>query len=135
MALVTDVSSLLGLILDDEDASYAEAVVDDVARLGAVIPRLFWYELRNALVVSERRGRLAPETTTAFLSALGDLPFEVEGPPPDPAVVDIARNYDLSVYDASYLELASRRGLPLATLDRKLRAKAEQVGVTLFIPA
>ena len=132
MALVPDISSLLGLVLDDEEAGQAESVIEAIARQGAVVPCLFWFEIRNVLIVNERRGRLTPKTTKTFLEALWDLPFEVEGLPSDPAVLEIARTHEVSVYDATYLELASRRKLPLATLDRKLRTAAAHAGVVLL---
>jgi predicted nucleic acid-binding protein len=132
MALVTDVSSVLGVVLDHEDAAYAESVIDAVAQEGAVVPCLFWFEIRNALVVNERRGRLTSKTTQIFLDSLGDLPFEAEGLPSDPAVLEMARRHALSVYDGTYLELAYRRQLRLATLDGRLSKVASQAGVTLF---
>ena len=131
MAIITDASSLLGLVLEDEDARYAQSVIETVAEQGAVVPCLFWFEVRNALVVSERRGRIAPQATETFLNGLHDLPFEYEGLPSDPHVIELARRYELSVYDATYLELAGRRKLALATRDRRLAAAAERAGVAL----
>ena len=132
MPLVTDVSALIGQVLDEKEAALAEAVISEIAEDGAVVPSLFWYEIRNALIVNERRGRIRPEKSAFFLAALTDLAMEVEPLPAEGPVLDLARRYDLTVYDAAYLELASRRSLRLATADRKLSEAASRVDVSLF---
>lgn len=96
------------------------------------MPANFSYEIRNVLVVSERRGRLRPEQSVMFLDALADLAIEVEELPSDGAVIELARGHGMSVYDAAYLELALRRRLALATADGKLREAAEMSGVSAF---
>lgn len=94
----------------------------------AWVPSLWWFEVRNTLLVSERRGRLTEADTTAFLAALSRLAISVDRPPSDD-VLALARRRNLTVYDAAYLELARRADMPLATLDRRLAlaARAEQV--------
>lgn len=134
MPVVPDVSAMLGQALDDEDATYAEAVIGAIARDDAVVPTLFWYELRNVLVMAKRRKRIGAARTTAFLSDLALLPFTVDDLPREASVLDIARRRALSVYDATSLELAQRIGAPLATLDHALMAAAKKEGVALFKP-
>jgi predicted nucleic acid-binding protein len=134
MAVVPDVSAILGQALGDEDATFAEAVIIAIARDEAVVPTLFWYEIRNVLVMAERRKRIAAARTTAFLSDLALLPFTVDSLPREAAVLDLARRRSLTVYDATYLELAQRIGAPLATLDQALIAAARKEGITLFKP-
>ena len=132
MAVVPDVSAILGQALDDEDAAFAESVIAAIARDEAIVPTLFWYEIRNVLVMAERRKRIAASRTTAFLSDLALLPFSVDDLPREASVLDLARRRSLSVYDAAYLELAQRREAPLATLDQALMAAAKKERVALF---
>ncbi len=87
------------------------------------------------LLVGERRGRLTDAQGTQFLDLLSSLPIEVE--PLDPprtwnSVVAMAKRHSLSAYDAAYLELAARLGLPLAAADDKLRTAAPVAGVVLL---
>lgn len=132
MALVVDPSSLGGQVFDDESADYSEFVLGEVVSEGAIVPTLFWYEIRNILVVNERRGRVTEGTTDQFLALLGKLGLEVDFDPPDAQVLALARAHGLSIYDAAYLELAKRRGFKLATLDRKLADAARKAGVSVF---
>jgi predicted nucleic acid-binding protein len=134
MAVVPDVSAILGLALDDEDAEFAESVIAAIASDEAIVPTLFWYEIRNVLVMAERRKRMAASRTTAFLSDLSLLPFTVDDLPREATVLDLARRRSLTVYDATYLELAQRCEVPLATLDHALMAAAKKEDVALFKP-
>lgn len=143
MNLIVDPSALLSLALTDEDADYANSVLDaivqpgarssEMARSEALAPSIFWYEIRNVLVINERRGRLTQEQSSIFLAALEDLPIRVVHGPSEPHVLQLARAHALSVYDAAYLDLASRMPTgTLATLDTKLRAAAAAVDVAIF---
>lgn len=132
MPLVVDVSALLGVILPDEDGSYAAATLQEVNADLAVVPSLFWFEIRNAVVMSERRNRLTIQQTAAFFADLALQPFEVDRQPHEATVLNLARRHRLTVYDAAYLELAQRRQLPMATLDRELRAAAPHAGVVVW---
>lgn len=134
MAMVPDVSAILAQALDDEDATFAESVIAAIAEDEAIVPTLFWYEIRNVLVMAERRKRISAAQTAAFLSDLALLPFVVDDLPREASVLDLARRRSLSVYDATYLELAQRRAVPLATLDQALVASAKKEGVALFKP-
>lgn len=98
------------------------------------MPTLFWFEIRNALVMAERRKRISAQRTNAFLSDLALLPFLVDDLPRETSVLDLARRRALTVYDAAYLELAQRKDIPLATLDKALIGAAKREGVTLFKP-
>lgn len=134
MPLICDTSAIVGLAYEDEDASYAEAVIESIAGDLAIVPTLFWFEIRNALLMGERRGRITPGQTAAFLADLAVLPFEIDDEPRDAGVFDLARRHKLTVYDAAYLELAQRRALPLATVDDALIRAAKGAGVELFKP-
>ena len=132
MGLVPDVSAILSQALDDEDATYAEQVIESIAADEALVPTLFWFEIRNALLMGERRKRITPAGTASFLADLALLPFEVDDLPREGLVFELARRHDLTIYDAAYLELAQRKQLPLATVDRALIKAAKKVGVALF---
>jgi predicted nucleic acid-binding protein len=104
--------------------------------LQAYVPNLWPLEVANALLVGERRGRTTPADTARFLAILGTFPIAVDDETATRAWVEtmhLARAHVLSAYDSSYLELAMRLGLPLATLDDKLKTAANAVGVSLFI--
>ena len=118
--------------LPDEDVEMANLVFRQAPAGGLVVPALWWFELRNLLLVQERRGRMTEAGTTAFLLAVQRLPIEIDRMSDD--VLRLARRHQLTVYDAAYLELARRRGLPLATLDRRLAAAARAEGIDLLSP-
>lgn len=132
MALVPDISAIVSQAFDDEDSAYAERVIEAIAGDEAVVPTLFWFEIRNALIMGERRMRTSPDRINAFLSDLSLLPFVVDNLPREPVVFDLARRHLLTVYDAVYLELAQRKNLALATLDGALIKAAENAGVSVF---
>lgn len=95
-----------------------------------------WHlEVANALVVGERNRRITPARTSEFIALIGGLPIVVDEQTPSLAlrtVLDLARSERLSAYDASYLELAMRHGVPLATKDNDLVKAARRVGVGLL---
>jgi predicted nucleic acid-binding protein len=99
----------------------------------AVVPSLWRLEVANVLLVAERRGRSTPAETTRCLSLLDGLPITVMADGNGIADhVAVARSHGLTAYDAAYLDLAMREGLPLATLDRELAAAARAAGVGLL---
>ena len=91
MPLVPDVSAILSQALDHEDATLAEAVIAAIAADDAFVPTLFWFEIRNALLMAERRKRISAQRTTAFLSDLALLPFSVDDLPREASMLDLAR--------------------------------------------
>ena len=128
---VLDASVVASWCFPDEFAPNAEAALRRIAQEAALAPALLWFELRNVLLMGERRNRLSEAQTTSFLKYIGELPVEVDRDPDDGVVLSLARAYRLSVYDAVYLELAQRKGLPLATLDNALMAAARAGKVPL----
>jgi len=99
------------------------------------VPPLWPLEVANALLVGERRSRITPAETARFLAILATFPITVDDETVAHAWLDtvhLARAQNLSSYDAAYLELALRGGLPLAALDGKLKTAAQAVGVPLF---
>ena len=131
MAFVLDASVTACWAFEDEDHPAAALAFDRIRAEEAVVPCLWWFEVRNILVASERRQRIAESDTAAFLLNLSRLRLRVARLPDEDAILRLARTHRLSVYDAAYLELAQREGLPLATLDADLRkaAAAERVAL------
>jgi predicted nucleic acid-binding protein len=131
MAFVLDASIAACWAFQDEEHPDAALALRRMRTEEAVVPCLWWFEMRNTLVVSERRRRIAEPETAAFLAYLARLRVRVDLTPDGGELLRLARTHRLSVYDAAYLELAQREGLPLASLDRKLRKAAgtERVAV------
>ena len=108
--------------------------LDKVATEGAAVPDLWFLEVANGLVTAERRGRIEPAASAAFLAMLEDLPIVADraGGRALHATMSLAREHRLTAYDAAYLDLAMRLGLPLATDDRSLGAAARRVGIVVL---
>ena len=120
---------------EDEADEYAEAILERMPDLQAHVPSLWPLEVANALLVGERRRRVTSAETARFLAILGAFPITVDDQTVAHAWTDtmhLARAHNLSSYDAAYLELAIRLGLPLAALDGKLKTAAGAMGVPLF---
>jgi predicted nucleic acid-binding protein len=136
-SFVLDGSTALAWCFTNQNSAYADAVARKLPSLGSLVPTIWHLEVANAMVVGERRGRCDRGDTlkwTGFLSSLSISVDEHSGGRVFNEVVDLARAQDLSTYDAAYLELALRRGLPLATFDDPLKEAAVAVGVGLFDP-
>jgi predicted nucleic acid-binding protein len=132
---VLDTSVTVAWCFEDETTPYTESVLDALVKGEALVPCLWPLEVSNVLVNAERRKRLTRAKVTRFLQLLGDLPITVDTEGLARVFTDIlsvAREHDLSAYDAAYLELALRQGLPLATLDTGLHRAARQAGVQLL---
>jgi predicted nucleic acid-binding protein len=132
LSLVIDASILAAWFLEEKSDPRVEAAFDTVTRIETRAPSLLYYEIRNALLLSERRKRITETMSAAFLRNLALLPIRLEPPGFDASVMTLARNRKLTVYDAAYLELAKRERLALATLDRDLEKAAIAEGVALF---
>ncbi len=93
------------------------------------MPLLWHYEVRNTLLVAERRGRLGGSDAVQLLDKLTWLPIETDREADLQVALNLARDHGLSFYDAMYLELGVRRGAPLATLDAELARAATAEGL------
>jgi predicted nucleic acid-binding protein len=131
MAVVLDSSAVAPLALLDEDRAYSFGVLDAIRDRGGLVPDLWWFEIRNVMVICERRGRLSAEDSHRFLGMLATLAIGVDHTPDEAAVLRMAREQRLTVYDAAYLELAWRTSSPLATQDRQLASAARACGVVV----
>jgi predicted nucleic acid-binding protein len=126
--IVVDASAVVAAVFEEPDG--VELTV--LARDGWIVPALWWFEVRNSFIISERRQRSSEQLTSGFLRALLQITTEADTEPDSDAVLGLARKHRLTVYDAAYLELALRRGLALATLDAPLAAAARAEGVKLI---
>ncbi len=127
-----DASIAITWAIADEDHPLADLAFSRLTVDFATVPAIWWYEMRNILVLSERRARIAPEDSAGFLQELAQLSIEIAPLSDSSHIMDLARKHTLSVYDAAYLALSIREGLPLATLDRKLESAAMAEGVPLL---
>jgi predicted nucleic acid-binding protein len=131
MPFVLDASIPACWALLDEEDSRADVAFTRIKSDEAVVPSLWWFEIRNILVVNERRKRISESDTGVFLRDLAGLRVRIDRAPEESVVLKLARTHGLSVCDASYLELALREAIPLATLDARLTsaARAEHAGL------
>jgi predicted nucleic acid-binding protein len=133
--LVLDGSAALAWIYPDEISIEIIAVFDSVMHFGAIVPSLWRIEVANSLIVSVRRSRITQKERDIALKSLRDLHI-ITDPETDIHIwsntLSLADRHNLTVYDATYLELALRLSLPLATLDKELRTAAELEGVQLL---
>jgi predicted nucleic acid-binding protein len=132
MAFVLDASTTAAWCFPDESSQMADQAFDRLAQDEAIAPGLWWAEIRNILIVAQRRGRIDTTDTTRFLADLSKLPIAIDYNAAETTVLDLARRHNLTVYDALYLELASRLAMPLATLDRRLVAACQASGVPVI---
>ena len=133
--LVIDASVAISWVLADENEPYSKTVLQSLPQYRPIAPAVWPLDVGNALVMAERRQRLAWTKATAFLSFFQALPIVVEmeqNPRLLHELLELARQQQLSVYDASYLRLAMRRAGLLATMDKRLRQVAANAGVQLF---
>ena len=133
--IVLDASVTVAWCFEDENTPFTEGVLDLLSAGTEVLTPAIWpFEVANALLVAERRKRITVAQVTALLRRIAGLPISVEPIEARYAfeqILSVARQQNLTEYDAAYLELALRAGLPLATLDDKLKQAARLVDVGL----
>ena len=132
MAFVIDASATLPWRFADESTPWSEALLDRVEAGEEVLVPAHWpLEVLNGLLVARRKGRVSDAQVSEFIEDLAALPIRVV-PDADPAqwptILSLAQQHRLTAYDAAYLDLAQRTGLPLATLDGDLRKAAVAAG-------
>ncbi len=122
-------------LFEDEATRNTEALLDRLKTEEAFVPKLWVYEVGNVLLMAERRKRITEAQGRRFTQLLESLPISIS----DSHLVSlwssavvVARAHNLSVYDGTYLDLAMREGMPLATRDRALRRAARKLGVAVL---
>ena len=131
---VIDNSIVMAWCFQDESNPYADAILDRLKTAVAFVPAIWPLEVSNVLLVAERNQRLGEADSQRFLAILADMPIIVEQEPPERMVREVlalARKHGLTSYDASYLDLAMRKGLPIATRDKQLLFAAENSNVEI----
>jgi predicted nucleic acid-binding protein len=132
---VVDASLVLNWVLHDEQSPQSDRLFDLVAREGGIVPSLWRLEIANALQVAMRRNRIDQAYRETTIQTLQRLPIEIDQETDAHAWTTTLRLSDrhrIAVYDAAYLDLALRRGLPLATRDQDLVRAARESGVTVL---
>jgi len=132
---VVDSSIALTWCFEDEASPETDRLFERVRDDGAVVPGLWHLEVANVLLQAERRGRIGRTDVARRLMLISDLPIATDQETTPRAwreTLSLARAENLTAYDAAYLELAERRGLPLMTRDNELGAAAKRLGVTVF---
>ena len=133
--IVIDASVALAWCFPDEASDYADGVLVALDGRTAMVPAIWPVEVANALLVGERRKRIRQPEVRRFLDLLKGLSILEDGQPFADTVSNIlplAREHDLSAYDAAYLDVAVRHGAPLATLDAALQKACRAAGVKIF---
>ena len=136
---VLDASVTIRWVLRDgsaADRAYADQVLDAFGVASAWVPALWYTETIHVLRCAEDDGKFGESVLTGFVYRLGQLAIDVDTAAPSGiqlAVAAISREFKLSGYDAQYLELARRRSVPIATLDKDLRKAARKAGVPVFL--
>jgi predicted nucleic acid-binding protein len=134
---VLDNSVVLAWCFDDEQSAYADATLELLEHGEAMAPAIWPLEVGNALLVAQRRKRIARADAAHFLQMVRQLPITVEQTTPAQIfteVYSLARDLQLSTYDAAYLDLAIRSNVPIATLDKPLLKGAKQYGIAVLDP-
>ncbi|HEV2646850.1 MAG TPA: type II toxin-antitoxin system VapC family toxin [Acidobacteriaceae bacterium] len=135
MSLVLDASVTIAWLYPAESVTDATTIWRSVAMEGAWVPGLWKLEVANVLQLRRKRGQLKAEFVARSLADLETLPIEIDRETEARAwgeTLELAGRHGLTVYDAAYLEIAVRRGLPLATLDGELRRAAGVEGVPVL---
>jgi len=133
-ALVIDSSVALAWCFEDEASPTSDALLEQVRDEGAVVPGLWHLEVANVLLQAEKRGRITAADIAMRLELIAELPIDTDNETAARAwreILALARAEGLTTYDAAYLELAIRRGLPLLTKDQALIAAAQRTGVAV----
>ena len=135
MSFILDCSVAVTWCFADEASPSSDALLDRMQDHGAMVPQLWHLEIGNVLAQAERRGRITAADITARIGLLRRLPIVTDDETAARVLRDVlahAREHGLTTYDASYLELAARRSLPLATRDGALKRAAERLGLELL---
>ena len=133
---ILDTSVTMSWCFSDEANPYADAVLDSLSEQVALAPAIWPLEVSNVLLVAERRERIHHQDSKRFLKLLSVLPINIENLTEQrifDAVLMLAREQNLSSYDAAYLDLALQNNLEIGTLDQALREAAEKKGVGLYL--
>ncbi len=134
-AFVVDCSVAMAWLFRGEATPRTTGLLRRLATETAVVPAWWFIEITDVLAMAERKGRVNPGQSDAFIAAIGTLRIARDNEAPDRAfhqISGLCRAHRLTSYDALYPDLALRNSLPLATLDEDLRRAAKRLGVPLL---
>jgi predicted nucleic acid-binding protein len=135
---VLDASIVISWVFEDESSPYAEEIIEALKSRSAVVPLVWPLEVDNAILAAVRRRRIQEADAFRFLTVLDTLTLEIDlevaRQTLGQRILGLSLTHGLSAYDASYLELAMRRGLPLATQDERLIRAAGAAGIDVLQP-
>ena len=135
MNFVLDTSVTMAWLFEDETTRTTEAILDRLKFEEALVPTLWTYEVGNVLLMAERRKRITEAQGRRFTRLLESLPIRISDSNLNSLwsnAVVVAREHGLSVYDGTYLDLAMREGIALATRDKALRKAAKKLGIEIY---
>lgn len=136
-SLVLDCSIVMPWCFASEATPLTQKVLDRMVVESAIVPVIWFLEVANVLAMAEKRNRISAIDSDKFLRLLDELLIESDEGCVTRSftqLLPLSRSHQLTTYDAAYLELAQRLGLPLATLDNKLIAAARNAGVAVVEP-
>jgi len=134
-SFVVDNSVVMSWCFKDQANAYADSILEKLTGATVYVPCVWPLEVVNVLLAAERRKYISEADSARFISLLSQLPILVQHEGPEKSMKDLlasARAHGLSSYDASYLDLAMKKGIPLATLDQKLQRAAEAVKLQIL---
>jgi predicted nucleic acid-binding protein len=132
--IVLDCSVTISWFMDNESSDSSLKLLNRIAEVGAVVPSIWKLEVGNVLLIAQRKNCITKEQMLNALYTLNELPISIDQSTVGHAwleTIELAQNYNLTLYDASYLELSMRLTLPIATFDRELQNAANIAGVRL----
>jgi predicted nucleic acid-binding protein len=130
MSFVLDNSVVSGWILHDQACAYCESIAIRLQAVRAIAPPLLQLEYTNVMRTACKRQKMIAAQAHQIVAMLAELPIAIDNASLHPSqVLDLALRYDLTSYDAVYLDLALRRGVPIATRDQALANAALVAGV------
>lgn len=135
MSIVADASVALAWFFEEEQTAQALGILDKIEKEGLLVPSLWWSEIENGILMGERRGRKELAQSEAFLKLIQALPIEADETPRyrlSQDILRIGRQFQLTSYDAAYVELASRESAVLATFDESIRRTAQKLKIQVL---
>lgn len=131
---VLDCSVTMAWCFEDEKNDFSDKLLKSLNSSKAIVPAVWSLEVQNVLYVAERKKRISREQSTIFINFLNELPIEIDLTLSDfinKKILEISRKYSISAYDAAYLELALRKDIPFASLDKMLNDASKKAGVSI----
>lgn len=135
-SFVVDNSVVMTWCFKDKTNQYADAILDCLSDATAFVPSIWPLEVVNVLLVAERKKRLSEADSVRFITLLSQLPIIVEHQRPERLMKDLlalARSNNLSSYEASYLDLSMRKGIPIATVDTRLITASKKTDIPILM--